>query len=392
MTEITQSYGFDKFRTTSVFNENMKAYGSGVHLIVNQGGSRSSKTISILQVLFLIAVSSRVPLVISVVSRALPHLKLGAMRDFDNIIQSYPYPMSCKNRTDSIYRIGKSIVEFFGTDQLDKVHGPGRDILFLNEANFIKYDVFDQLYIRTTGCTFIDFNPTRKFWAHDEIAKLNRKQYVFIKSTYLDNELIPDSLIEKIEAKKDKKNWWRVYGMGEIGISEGAIITNWRYMEPGETFPNHLPFGFGLDYGFHPDPDALVKCCIVEREKKMYLQELIYESMQGTKDLTDNMKKFCLPSDMIVAECATPRTNYDLRMHFKGLEPVSKTKTVAEWLRKMQDYEIIITLDSYNLEIELCNYVWDDKRAGIPMDGFDHLISSARYYMMRMARKLRRNW
>ena len=404
---------FDKFRTTTVFTFNTKAFNSLNYtekakkakdgtiipevkhtggIIINQGGIRSGKTISIMQILLLQAVYSREPLIISVVSRALPHLKLGAMRDFDKVITSWGLSLACKNKTESVYHIGRSVIEFFGADQLDKVHGPARDILFLNEANFIKFDVFDQLYNRTKGTTFIDFNPTRKFWAHDMIGK---KGVIFLKSTYKDNELIPASLVDKIESKKDNKAWWRVYGDGEIGIAEGAIFSNWRYLgkdeNRGEKWPSDLPHLFGLDYGFHPDPDALVKVVIIEREKKIYLKECIYDTLSGTDDLLFRMKEFCQPNDLIVAESATPRTNYDLGKYFKGLVPVSKTKTVAEWLRKMQDYELIITEDSYNLEIELSNYVWSDKRAGIPMDGFNHLIDAARYAYMRMSRKLRRN-
>jgi phage terminase large subunit len=374
--EIQLDYVYD----LTVENTHWYFLDCGKPILVHNSG----KTISILQVLFLTAVYSKKPLIISVVSRALPHLKLGAMRDLDNIIQSWGMSLSCKNRTDSIYHIGNSLIEFFGADQLDKVHGPGRDILFLNEANFIKYDVFDQLYNRTTGTTFIDFNPTRKFWAHDFIGQ---KDVVFMKSTYIDNELIPASLVEKIEAKKGNKAWWRVYGEGEIGIAEGAIFTNWAYGK----FPVDIPFGFGLDYGFHPDPDALVKVAVDEKFKKIYAKECIYETLQGTDVLLENMKQFCSPMDLIIAESATPRTNYDLKKYFKGLEAVSKTKTVAEWLRKMQDYEILITEDSYNLEIELSNYVWSDKRSGIPMAGFEHCVDGMRYYYMRMSKKLRRN-
>lgn len=384
---------FDKFRTTSVFRENIKAYNANVDLIVNQGGTRSGKTISILQLLFLIALKHQndpQQFIISIVSRALPHLKLGAMRDFDNIIQSYGLNLSCKSKTESVYRFGNALIEFFGADQIDKVHGPRRDILYINEANFIKFDIFDMLRVRTEGTIFVDFNPTRKFWAHDEIGKLEKRQYVFIKSTYRDNEMLPEKIKERIEAHKNNPAWWRVYGEGDIGISEGAIFTNWRYAKDGE-FPV-IHHGFGLDYGFHPDPDALVKVCLDEPNKKYYLQECIYETLQGTKELSDRMLQFCLPYDEITAESASPRTNYDLQKTFKRLHAVQKTKTVAEWLRKMQDYELIISPDSYNLEIELSNYVWSDKKAGVPLDGFNHLIDAGRYRYMKLNKKVWRNW
>jgi phage terminase large subunit len=378
---------FEKFCTTTVFRENIKAYNAKCDMIINQGGSRSGKTVAILQVLFLVALASKIPLIISVVSRALPHLRLGAMRDFDNIIDSYGMSLNCKNRTENTYRIGKSIVEFFGADQIDKVHGPSRDILFINEANFVKYEIFDMLNIRTNGTVFIDFNPTRRFWAHDYVGK---KDVVFLKSTYKDNELIPQKILERIEAKKGNAAWWRVYGEGEIGIAEGAIYNNWSYIEDDE-FPVG-GYGFGLDYGFYPDPDALIKVAIDDRDKKIFCHECIYDNFNGTEDLKAKMHDYCLTRDLIIAESATPRTNYDLRKIFFNLKPVSKTKTVVEWIREIQNYQIIITKSSYNLELELSNYVWSDKKAGIPMDGFDHGLDAMRYFFMYKMKKIRRNW
>ena len=366
----------NEFKTTSVFYYNNEALKQGHDIIINQGGTRSGKTYSILQLLFLKALYSKKRLIISVVSRALPHLRLGAMRDFDNILLSWGIiPDDVKNRTESYYKIGNSVIEFFGADQTDKVHGPQRDILFVNEANFIKEEIFDQLLVRTEGAVFIDFNPSSRFWVHDSLIPSTK--HSFIKTTYLDNECLSAKQVERIEAKKSNENWWRVYGLGEIGTLEGAILTNWRYGE----FDNTLPFGFGLDYGFHPDPDAMLKCAVSHKEKKIYWHECIYETSQGTNDLIANIGRYAQPNNVIIAESATPRTNYDLKKHF-NIKPVIKTQTVADWLRIMQDYEIIITEGSSNLEKELLYYLWSDKKAGVPLDDWNHLIDAGRYYFM----------
>ena len=375
---------------TNVFDRNIAAYNDKGGLIINQGSSRSSKSYSILQLLFLIAIKSDTRKVISVVSRALPHLKLGVMRDFDNILLDYGIiPDKVKNKTDNYYNIGKSIIEFFGIDQLDKVHGPQRDILFINEANFIKYDIYTHLTIRTSGAVFVDFNPSQRFWIHDDV--MPNEPHTFIHSTYLDNDLIPDNIFNKLEAKrlqyekaksegrlsKSLENWWRVYGLGEVGVLEGAILDNWRYGE----FDVTLPYGFGLDYGFHPDPDAMVKVAIDRRRKIIYAHECIYTTNNGTEDLRRQIGKYATKNDLIVAESATPRTNHDLKKDF-NIVAVRKTKTVADWLRVLQNYEIVITEGSYNLEKELTNYVWSDKRAGVPIDEWNHLCDSLRYYCM----------
>ena len=366
----------NKFKTTAVFSKNLQSYIDDFDIIINQGGTRSSKTYSILQLILLIAENAKENKIISIVSRTLPHLKMGAMRDFDNVLLSAGYiPDKIKNKTDHIYTVGKCMIEFFGADQLDKVHGPARNILFINEANFLKVDVYDQLAVRTTETIFIDFNPTQRFWIHDEIIPNNR--HAFIHSTYKDNRFLTKQQIERIEAKQKNANWWAVYGRGEIGKLEGAVFINWRVGPFDET----LPFGFGLDYGFYPDPDAMSKIAIDEKRKIIYAKECIYENSQGTDDLITAINRHVQRHNLIIAESATPRTNKDLQKHF-NIKPVSKTKTVADWLRAMQDYEIVITEDSPNLEKELLNYMWSDKKAGIPVDAWNHLIDGIRYYYM----------
>lgn len=373
-------------RTSNVFAKNIKAYFKPNNLIINQGGTSSGKTYSTLQLLFLIAKLNKKPRIISVVSYALPHLKLGAVRDFNNILLAEGIiPDEVCNKTDMVYTIGNSIIEFFGTENLGKVHGPRRDILFINEANNVKHDVYTQLAIRTRECTFIDFNPTQRFWVHDEV--MPKFEHEFIKSTYLDNPFLDPNTIAQIEARKSNANWWRVYGEGEVGILEGAIFTNWRYgtdQELSEGFKAN-PYGYGLDYGFHPDPDAMIKIAIDKRLKRIYLHECIYSTNNGTGDLIRLIKNFYRPGELIIAESASPRTNADLAKHF-NIKAVSKTKTVSDWLRELQDYELIISENSINLAKELNNYIWSDKKAGIPIDAYQHLIDAFRYFYMMQSR------
>ena len=157
-------------RTTRVFEKNIKAYNQDHRIIANKGSSRSSKTLSVLQLLYVIAKYSQRKLVISVVSRTLPHLKAGAMRDFDSILlEENINPDNIKNKTDYFYRVGNSIIEFFGVDQMDKVSGPARDILFINEAYYIKSDAYVQLAMRTAGTIFLDYNPIQMYWFDEDV-------------------------------------------------------------------------------------------------------------------------------------------------------------------------------------------------------------------------------
>lgn len=357
--------------TTSVFAKNIRAYVEGSPLIVNQGGTRSSKTYSILQLLVLIAERSKKPLVISVVSKALPHLKLGAMRDMDNILLSHGIaPDKVKNHTDNYYRIGKSIIEFFGTDNLGKVHGPARDILFVNEGNYIKYDIFDHLAIRTNGAVFLDFNPTRPFWYHEEIQ--GKQKYTLIKSTYLDNEHLSTEQIERIEAKKSNPYWWTVYGLGELGKLEGTIF-NWTWGE----FDDSLPSLYGLDFGVK-DPDAMVKVAIDKAKKRIYWKQEIYQNSLSTPQLGQIILARQPGNKLIVADSQALRTIIDLKNIGLNIVPVKKPR-IIERIKFIWGYDLIIDPGSFDLEKELNTYVWLDKTGEIPIDENNHLLDAGGY-------------
>jgi phage terminase large subunit len=364
-------------QTTKVFSKNIAAYNQKESLIINQGGTSSSKTYSILQLLFLIAYYSTRALVISVVSYAFPHLRLGAIRDFDNIlIGEGIIPGDICNKTEMIYRIGNSVIEFFGTENLGKVHGPRRDILFINEANNIKYDIYTQLLIRTRECVFLDYNPTQSFWVHEEVMPSFKHQ--FIKSTYLDNNFLNENTIKQIEGRRKNANWWRVYGEGETGILEGAIFTNWKF----GVFDMALPFTFGMDFGFN-DPDTLIKVAIDTKNKIIYADEKLYKSGNSSAQLKLWVTMHCSKDDLIIADCADARMIAELKADF-NIYPVNKAKwTVAEALKMMQSFQFVITETSYNLSKEMNNYVWDDKKAGVPIDAFNHCIDPIRYVYVR---------
>ncbi len=369
---------------TPIFRKNSKAYREGYDLIVNQGGQGSSKTYSILDLFYLLP-KHKFPeerKIFTITSNSLPHLKLGAIRDFEQILLSFgENPDSLHHKTDHYFKVGNSIIDYFGIrDSYSKVIGPRRDFLFINEINNkITYKDFDQLNQRTEECTFVDYNPRSEFWLHDEV--LPHFDHAFIKSTYLDNPYIPKNELKKILWKKDKPqfaDWWKVYGLGELGQFEGAIFTNWDY---GKFNPEGLASGFGLDFGFHPSPDSLVKVAMDKKQKIIYAQECIYETELLPSQLSDKIGEHVSRSDQIIADSADPRMIKNLQTKF-NIRGIKKTGTIAEWIRLMQDYKLIITDDSHNLAKELNNYVWSDKKAGIPTDSWNHLIDGIRYRFM----------
>jgi phage terminase large subunit len=211
----------------------------------------------------------------------------------------------------------------------------------------------------------------------------------FIHSTWRDNPYLSEIEKQKILAKYNKKgfeNWVKVYGEGEIGYLEGQIFMNWTFGE----FENTLPYGYGLDFGYHPDPDAMIRVAVDEKRKKIYLDEGFYNSGQSTSELKQSIvTTINKPTDLIIADCADPRMVRELKGF--NIHPVKKDGTVSEWLKILQDYELVITENSYNLQKELNNYIWSDSKAGIPVDAFNHLIDAARYYFMWQKQKVSTN-
>lgn len=366
---------------SNTFFKNLEAYEAGEPLIINQGGQGSSKTYSILQLLYMIAKRSYIALRITVASYALPHLKAGAMADFDRILVSFgENPQACKAISESTYRIGRSQINFYGIEgNIAKAHGVRRDILFVNECNRkVTYEVYDQLASRTQGTVFVDFNPDQEFWIYTKVMPNFRHK--LIVSTFMDNPYLPEAELNNILAKKDKagfENWWKVYGLGQLGKLEGCIFPNWRYMTDDEQWPT-VPQGFGLDFGFNA-PDAMVKLAVIEKLKRIYWRECIYKSGNSFDDLRLLMAQWCKRTDRVVADSADARMIKQLRKYY-NVHPTNKAKwTVSEAIKKMQDYEHVITEDSPNLAKEFNNYIWSDKKAGIPIDDFNHLMDAGRY-------------
>lgn len=365
-------------QTTKVFKRNLNAYINAAKLIVNQGGQGSSKTYSVLQLLYFIAKTSNKSLVISICSYALPHLKGGAIRDFENILKSDGVDIEkVRNKSDWTYHINNSIVEFFGiVGNESKATGPRRDILYVNEANRkVDYDVFELMNARTHKCTFLDYNPCAEFWYHTKIK--DNFEHVFIKSTFLDNIYLPEREVQNILSKKNKKgfeNWWKVYGLGELGQVEGAIFNNWSFGE----FDSNLAYGYGLDFGVR-DMDGMIKCAIDKTNKKIYLKEEIYQNGLSTDNLFKIIQSRNVGQKLIVADSAGTRTILDFKNKGLNIRAVEKGKIIED-IKMLMDYELIVDNDSFNLQKELNTYVWVDERGEIPIDENNHLLDPMRYY------------
>ena len=376
-------------RCTSVFSKNIRAFNLKKRFVINQGGARSSKTFSILQLLLLICQRAKGSRLISVVSETLPHLKKGAMRDFIAILEEDGlYSDSMHNKTDNIFSIksldGKftSYIEFFGADSGDKVRGPQRDYLFLNECNNLDWETYYQLAIRTAKTIFLDFNPVQEFWVHTELMpSLQGDEYEFIRSTYRDNEYLSEHQVKDIERRALRDDNFRlVYAEGEIGSLEGLIYKKWRLCD---NLPDTSKRIIGVDFGFTNDPTVITD--VRQYNGEWWADEITYQTGLLNNDIARIIKGLNLPPSVrVVCDSAEMKSIEDLkRMGIRAEPCVKGADSIVNGIDYMNSMPINVTRRSLNAHKELRNYKWKLDKSGkamnIPVDNWNHWCDAFRY-------------
>ena len=375
-------------QTTRVFDEIAKAYRDGLRGVDSRGGTRSTKTYSALQFLVFLAVGLVSKKLISVVSETLPHLKKGAIRDFEEILQKEGIVSTSLrddprwNATDRVFTFANgTIIEFFSADSPGKVHGPSRDILFINEGQNIRWETARQLMIRTREFIIVDYNPTHEFWAHTELATDPR--FRTIVSTYKDNPFLTPAQVEDIERGKKNANWWRVYGLGQTGQLEG-VIYSFEQIDTMPTDPGLVRIG-GLDYGFTNSKTAGVDILADVRRKRLYVDEMFYGSGMHNFEIVAALNAHGFPKKgpRLYADCAEPKANSEIKLAGFNVWPSDKGKEITFQISWMQGWDLLVTKRSVNVIKELRNYIWDTDRDGNqlnqPIKEFDHAMDAMRY-------------
>jgi phage terminase large subunit len=375
---------------TRIFEENYEAYHSKQYrAIVNQGSTRSSKTYSIAQLLALYIPIKEIKS-ISVVSPSLPHLKRGARRDFLEILEtSTLYDDNSFNKTDNIYHYPNgSYVEFFGAEDVGKTRGPGRDILYVNEANLLPFAVYKQLALRTKEIIFLDFNPAdEESWVYQVADDPKNK---FIHSTYKDNPFLSPEQVGEIESLKDAdQNLWKVFGLGLRGSSSETIYTHWKTCR---EMPGRGELFYGLDFGYNVQT-ALV--AIEVFEGAVYIDQLIYETKLTTGDLIEKLKGLGFSrANEIFADCAEPKTIEELMRARFNAKP--SDKDVTEGIRKVKSMPLYITERSIDIIKEIKSYKWkidkDGKVLDEPVKFNDHAMDAIRYGVFTKLMINKRDW
>ena len=369
-------------QTTNIYAQVDKAIKKGYTTVSAQGSSRSSKTFNILIWLIIYCLShSRTRL--SIVRATLPALKGSVFIDFKEILYKLNvFDESCLNKSEMIYTFPNgSWVEFFSTDSEQKLRGRKRDILYVNEANELKFIEFQQLKMRTTQFTIVDYNPS--FSDDHWLCELNKdsRTYHFI-STYKDNPFLEQTIIDEIESLQHKnKSLWQVYGLGQQAMIEGLIFEK-------VTLIDEIPIWakkryLGLDFGFTHDPTAIVEVAFLDN--KVYIDEICYQTQMLTTDIIEALRPY--RNYKIISESADPRLVKEIKNADYSIVAVTKGQgSVMEGLTKMLEYEICITRRSENIIKEFKNYTYAQSKDGaflnVPIDSFNHAIDATRYVFL----------
>jgi phage terminase large subunit len=369
------------------------AYLEDWPIICNEGGSRSGKSYSTIQILVSLATNTD-NLRISIVSHSLPHIKRGAFRDLKQILEDTGnWYEDWMKWTDFVYTFPNgSYIELFGLEDEGKARGPGRDILFVNEANLISKVLFDQLAMRTTGKIFMDWNPAEfNSWVYDVADNPKNKK---IHSTYLDNiHNLSRQQIEYIESYKDLPDtfMWDVYGLGKRGASKELIYTAWKICS---ELPGKGQVFYGLDFGYTA-PTAMVK--VEYYEGALYVEQMIYQTKLTINDLTTKLKSLNLQrSDEIFCDSAEPKSIEELKRAGFNAKPAEKD--VWGGIMKVKSYPLFITDNSKDLKAELQSYKWKTDRDGniasdeAPVKENDHLLDATRYSVFTKLTKKSPTW
>ena len=373
------------FEISSVFRWNFESVKP---IVINQGGTSSGKTYSILQVLICKCLQEKNQ-VVTVVGQDVPNLKSGAIRDFETIIETTPFFsrfLESINRTDKSYKfINGSIIEFKSYENEQDAKSGKRQYLFMNEANGVPFSVYDQLQIRTEKQVFLDYNPTFAFWVHDKL--IGRDDVDLFISNYKNNPFISAEIIRKIEQlKHTDPNKWKVYGLGKTGVLENVIFDRVEWVS---KIPENVKrFAYGVDFGFSADPTTIVKCAL--SEGVLYGQLLLYEKGLTNPDISGafarlGIKKGRRTGDLIMCDSAEPKSIKELKNLNWNVKGCKKgADSIRHGINALKSYGVLHLVNSERWKHEQRSYIWqidrkDGRTQNKPIDKNNHIWDAFRY-------------
>ena len=347
-----------------------------------QGGTSASKTISILLVLINRAQTpdNGSKELTSIVSESIPHLKRGAIRDFKNIMMDHRYWKDENwNVTDSIYTFETgNQIEFFSSENGDKLRGARRDWLFINEANNIPFEAFEQLEVRTKKGIYLDWNPSNTFWFYEEVLG-KRDDVDHIILTYKDNESLDQAIVASIEQRRNRLGWWKVYGEGQLGEVEGKIYKGWQIVD---DIPHEARLvRRGLDFGYSNDPTVIQD--IYQYNGGYIVDEIVSQKGMSNRQIVEILQAQ-ENNVLVVADSAEPKSIDEIKSY--GIMIVGCAKgagSVSNGIQYVQDQKVSMTKRSINTIKSYRNYMWDSDKDGrilnVPNHDYSDEMDAIRY-------------
>jgi len=366
-----------EIQTNKIFNH---LNNSNKRITIEQGGTRSGKTYNILMWLIFGYALNNTGKTITICRKTYPSLRASSMRDFFDILKQYDmYSEADHNKSNSEYRLEGNLFEFISLDQPQKVRGRKRDVLYINEANELYFEDWQQLIFRTTEKAILDYNPSDEFhFIYDKIKP--RDDVDFYITTYQDNPFLSKEITNEIERLKNvDENYWKIYGLGQIGSSQALIFR----INECDAIPTDAKFlSYGMDFGFTNDPTTLV--AIYQQGDNIYLKELIFQTGLTNRDINDKLKEHKIERKELFADSAEPKSIEELYRMGWNIKPATKGQgSVNIGIDMMKRYQLHVTKDSVNMIKEFRNYKWQEDKNGnilnVPVDMFNHTIDAVRY-------------
>jgi phage terminase large subunit len=365
-----------KIYTNKVYKHLQK---SDKRITIEQGGTRSGKTYNILMWIIFEYTYQHTDKVITICRKTFPSLRASVMRDFMEILRIHDiYIEELHNKSSHEYYLNGNLVEFISLDQPQKIRGRKRNLLFINEANELFFEDWQQLVFRTDGKIILDYNPSDSFhWIYDKV--IPRDDSDFYQTTYKDNKFLDPVIIQEIERLRGTdEDYWRIYGLGERGMSRATIFQ----FQIAEEAKGQV-VAYGLDFGFTNDPTALIK--VYKDGDNLYLEEKLYHTNLTNQDISQKLTELGMTRyDEIWADSAEPKSIEELHRMGWNVKPTAKgADSVMAGIDVLKRHKLHIVKGSPNLTKELQNYKWqEDKNGNLlnrPIDAFNHLVDAMRY-------------
>lgn len=359
-----------------------EALNSNKRIRVFQGGSRSGKSWAMMQYIMYLITTSEEPLMISIVRKTLPALKRSVLRDFDYIAKETGiYWQGEFNKSELVFIYGKHKIEFFSTDDEQKLRGSTRDILWCEECNEISLIEFRQLNIRTKKIVLMSFNPSDPVgWFYDVADGEDSDLFI---STYKDNKFLPEAMVKEIEKMQSKDpDFWRVYGEGQRAFfSQRQIFTSWNYI-PEHDIPDELDWFLGCDFGFTNDPSCILK--IAKKNNRVYVKELLYKTGMTNMDIANFIKEKKLQDTIMYCDSAEPKSIEELRqLGCLAKAAVKGAGSINAGISLIKEFDIYVSDNSHNVKREQTRYVYEELKDGTitnkPVDKNNHTTDALRY-------------